>query len=154
MTYSEKLRDPRWQAKRLEIMQRANMRCEMCRDHEQELHVHHKHYSPGRDPWDYPASNLVCLCADCHDMHHKPQHKVMAYVLATNGEIRAAVNSLVPLLKQKADLRGFRAKFKGAAFLAMFKEADARIAQFETDFAALLDAAGDDISKILGGSKL
>lgn len=153
-SYSEKLSDPRWQAKRTEIMSRANFRCELCRDHEQQLHVHHKTYTNGRDPWDYPASNLICVCADCHTLHHLPEHKVSGYVLATNRGIKAAVEGLAPMLQQKAGLRGLRAKFKGAAFLAMFSEAEARIDRFEKDFAAMLAVAVRDVAAILGGSKL
>ena len=32
MGYSEKLKDPRWQKKRLEILERDNFRCQYCGD--------------------------------------------------------------------------------------------------------------------------
>lgn len=65
--YSEKLRDPRWQKKRLEILERDNWRCQLCFDGESMLHVHHRRYIPSRDPWDYPESCLVTLCESCHE---------------------------------------------------------------------------------------
>lgn len=65
-SYIEKLRDPRWQRKRLEIMQRANFACEACESTEKTLNVHHKLYRKGADPWDYADHELACLCEDCH----------------------------------------------------------------------------------------
>lgn len=67
MTYSEKLKDPRWQRKRLEILQRDDFMCLICQDSAQQLHVHHKQYRRGADPWDYPDSNFVTLCCECHE---------------------------------------------------------------------------------------
>jgi len=66
MDYSEKLKDPRWQKRRLEIMQRDDWRCMSCGDGESPLHVHHRRYIKGRDPWAYPESTLVTLCESCH----------------------------------------------------------------------------------------
>ena len=65
--YAEKLKDPRWQRKRLEIMERDAFACQMCDDAESPLHVHHKWYVWGNDPWDYPNDALVTLCLDCHE---------------------------------------------------------------------------------------
>lgn len=53
--YSEKLKDPRWQKKRLEIMARDFFTCQMCQCKDNTLHVHHRHYIGGREPWDYPG---------------------------------------------------------------------------------------------------
>jgi hypothetical protein len=64
--YSEKLRDPRWQKKRLEILQRDKFCCQKCFDTETTLHVHHRRYIPGRDPWEVPDDDLVTLCEVCH----------------------------------------------------------------------------------------
>lgn len=65
--YSEKLKDPRWQKKRLEIMQRDNWCCQKCFDDEATLHVHHRRYIPDRDPWDYRSEMLITLCENCHE---------------------------------------------------------------------------------------
>ncbi len=70
MTYSEKLRDPRWQKRRLEIMQEANFSCSYCNDKETMLVVHHMYYEFNNDPWDYPDHGLICLCDDCHSFGH------------------------------------------------------------------------------------
>jgi hypothetical protein len=67
MTYSEKLRDPRWQKKRLEIFQRDEWRCQGCGDSESTLHIHHRRYIQGREPWDYEDKLLLTLCEECHE---------------------------------------------------------------------------------------
>lgn len=66
MTYQEKLKDPRWQKKRLEIMERDNWQCQSCYDDESTLHIHHKYYMKC-DPWEYPEDALITLCAGCHE---------------------------------------------------------------------------------------
>ena len=66
MTYSEKLKDPRWQKRRLEIMNRDKFRCCLCYDGIKTLHVHHKYYTHDTEPWDYPDDVFQTLCEDCH----------------------------------------------------------------------------------------
>lgn len=66
MTYSEKLKDPRWQKKRLEILERDKFTCQECGDATKELNVHHRHYLPKADPWNYENEVLATLCRDCH----------------------------------------------------------------------------------------
>lgn len=65
-TYSEKLRDPRWQRKRLEIMERDEFKCRICGDDKTTLHIHHIRYLRGREPWEYREFYLVTLCEHCH----------------------------------------------------------------------------------------
>jgi cytochrome c553 len=65
-TYREKLLDPRWQKKRLEILDRDEWMCMKCGDMENTLHVHHQMYFFGVDPWDYPEGLLITLCESCH----------------------------------------------------------------------------------------
>lgn len=66
MTYSEKLQDPRWQKKRLEIMSRDDFRCIKCSSKTNTLTVHHFYYISGRMPWEYPDQSMVTLCRQCH----------------------------------------------------------------------------------------
>jgi hypothetical protein len=65
-TYSEKLRDPRWQKKRLQVLERDNWTCKMCSDKETELHVDHTSYSG--EPWEALDDQLQTLCKHCHKM--------------------------------------------------------------------------------------
>ena len=66
-SYSEKLKDPRWQRRRLEIMERDGWKCVMCKRKNQTLHVHHVAYLRGVDPWEHPRRGLISLCEKCHD---------------------------------------------------------------------------------------
>jgi hypothetical protein len=70
-TYSDKLKDPRWQKKRLEILERDGWACRQCGDDKNTLHVHHVRYLPKREPWDYPSEMLMALCADCHQVEYE-----------------------------------------------------------------------------------
>lgn len=65
-SYSEKLKDPRWQKKRLEIMNRDGFRCRDCGSDTDTLHVHHCHYAKG-DPWETPDEFLLTVCELCHE---------------------------------------------------------------------------------------
>lgn len=69
-SYTELLKDPRWQRKRLEIMEYWGFKCSHCGDRTKPLNVHHGAYEKGRNPWDYPDEMLHCLCDDCHDLAH------------------------------------------------------------------------------------
>jgi len=69
-TYWEKLKDPRWQRKRLEIMQRDDFTCSSCGNKEKHLNVHHKIYRKGAEPWEYDDDNFVTYCEVCHEEIH------------------------------------------------------------------------------------
>lgn len=69
-TYSELLRDPRWQRKRLEILNRSNFACDECNASDKTLNVHHKRYKKGAAPWEYDNNDLCSLCEDCHERRH------------------------------------------------------------------------------------
>lgn len=64
--YFEKLKDPRWQKKRLEIFQRDEFTCRKCGADDKTLQVHHRYYVSKRDPWDYPDICFETVCEDCH----------------------------------------------------------------------------------------
>lgn len=66
MTYSEKLKDPRWQRKRLEVMQTAGFSCQCCGESKKTLNVHHAYYERDFEPWEYPNKSLWCVCEECH----------------------------------------------------------------------------------------
>lgn len=70
MTYSEKLRSPRWQKKRLQILDRDHWSCLCCGSEDKNLQVHHVVYGK-RDPWDYPDELYQTLCEDCHEIRQE-----------------------------------------------------------------------------------
>jgi hypothetical protein len=70
MNYSEKLKNPKWQRRRLEILEDRDWTCERCRSKEKTLNVHHSVYHKGFDPWEYSNDDLIVLCEDCHKTIH------------------------------------------------------------------------------------
>jgi len=75
-SYSQKLRDPRWQRKRLQILERDDWTCQSCRETQIELQVHHLVYGR-RDPWDYPDDCYQTLCRDCHEKRQELTDKIV-----------------------------------------------------------------------------
>jgi hypothetical protein len=73
--YWEKLKDPRWQRKRLEIMQRDDFTCTRCNTATETLNVHHVRYIKGREPWEYENDLLKTLCESCHKETHEFKEK-------------------------------------------------------------------------------
>lgn len=65
--YLAKLRDPRWQKMRLAVFERDNWSCQKCFDSKATLHVHHRYYQSGSEPWEYRPDALVTLCQQCHE---------------------------------------------------------------------------------------
>lgn len=66
MKYSDKLKDPRWQQKRLKIFERDGWKCMGCGEKDITLNVHHIFYLPKTDPWNVPDGLLITLCETCH----------------------------------------------------------------------------------------
>lgn len=82
-TYAEKLKDPRWQKKRLEILSRDEWMCQLCQDSESMLVVHHRFYLKGKEPWEYADYCLVTLCQACHDHEHEGYPEYAANLIQT-----------------------------------------------------------------------
>lgn len=97
-SYWEKLKDPRWQKKRLEALQAADFACQCCYDSKETLHVHHKQYFKGREPWEYEIDQLAVLCETCHSEHHQSEDRLnlICSILDVEGPYsRDSVSSLV-----------------------------------------------------------
>jgi hypothetical protein len=65
--YVQKLKDPRWQKRRLQILSRDNFMCIQCSNTEECLNVHHRWYERGQEPWDASDDQLCTLCETCHE---------------------------------------------------------------------------------------
>jgi len=57
--------DPRWQKRRLEIMQRDGFKCIACGSASTTLNVHHKFYYG--ELWEVDDTDLQTLCEICHE---------------------------------------------------------------------------------------
>lgn len=99
--YAEKLLDQRWQQRKTSIQIRDQFTCQKCGAKNETVHVHHRHYIGGRDPWDYPDELLVLLCKKCHK--EEEECSGIIYDLAQalhqfgyfNTEIRDEINKLI-----------------------------------------------------------
>lgn len=56
--------------KRKDILKRDKNQCVKCGS-KNRLHVHHKKYIYGRNPWEYDNFFLEVLCANCHEKEHE-----------------------------------------------------------------------------------
>lgn len=96
--YWEKLKDPRWQRKRLEVLESNDFECEVCGDGESTLHVHHKQYFKGREPWEYDRRQLAVLCESCHSENHEaedPLNLVCSYLPLDGPYSRTTIASFI-----------------------------------------------------------
>ena len=78
MKYEDLLKDPRWQKRRLEIMQRDNFTCQHCGNGLNDgvpLNVHHIRYRRNLMPWEYDDADLTTLCEKCHKEEHSVETK-------------------------------------------------------------------------------
>lgn len=69
--YKAQYDDPRWQKRRLDILNLRGWKCEHCESEVKTLNVHHAYYVPQREVWRYPNWALKCLCNECHKSVHE-----------------------------------------------------------------------------------
>ena len=77
-------KDPRWQKKRLEILNRDDWKCRSCGtsgDAENNLNVHHAYYEGGKMPWEYDNQVLISWCNKCHTKRHEIQKTILLYLV-------------------------------------------------------------------------
>lgn len=105
MTYSEKLKDPRWQKKRLQILERDGWACRQCGIETETLHIHHMVYMG--EPWEAPDHLLVTLCEDCHvtfDEAWADAIKALSLVLRDNTWLPEDISIAVSTIRQNPDI--------------------------------------------------
>ena len=83
--YAEKLKDPRWQKKRLEVLSRDDWACVHCGETRLTLHVHHLKYTKG-EPWDISSEYLETLCKDCHNLTHQKLPEIQTPAAKKNDQ--------------------------------------------------------------------
>jgi len=96
--YQAKLKDPRWNLKRLEVLEACDFTCTRCRRSGVPLEVHHIAYKPRTEPWEYPTSNFEALCPRCHSDHHdafRPEAPMPA------DQVLAAARNIVSTIAAK-----------------------------------------------------
>lgn len=123
MNYADKLKDPRWQRRRLEIFSRDAWACQQCGNGKSELHVHHKEYSG--DPWDAPDNCLITMCASCHKAAHddtSKKDKDLALLLAYPARFNEYVEHQDKLVSQVAAIFDNNRSTSMAMLLERYRE--------------------------------
>ena len=110
MTYSERLRDPKWQRKRLEIMNRDGWACRDCSKSHNNLQVHHCRYA--KNPWEAEGIFLLTLCADCHQRRQQFEDaakNALAILLATSDirQVELIADQIAALASKQANYEVF-----------------------------------------------
>jgi uncharacterized OB-fold protein len=67
--YSEFINHPLWREKREDVFRLYGKKCSKCGS-TKFPHVHHKTYTRGKMPWEYPIENFIVLCERCHKASH------------------------------------------------------------------------------------
>lgn len=80
MKFFEQYKHPKWQEKRLLVLQSKNFKCQECGKKDQELHVHHPYYLKDTMVWDYPDDVLKCLCKTCHEKVHALDDRIKRWL--------------------------------------------------------------------------
>lgn len=70
MNFKKQIKSPKWQKRRLEILNRDNFTCQSCGSTDETLHVHHIKYNKDKMYWEYPDDLLITLCEECHSTEH------------------------------------------------------------------------------------
>ncbi|MBF0279108.1 MAG: hypothetical protein HQM13_15010 [SAR324 cluster bacterium] len=111
-SFQKKLKDPQWEKRRIEVLENAQWRCQLCGSKKEELHVHHSYHEKGKNPWDYPDSALIALCHSCHaEKTHKPsflsfnESRFLFAFIGENLERIAADLSIVARGRRHEDMR-------------------------------------------------
>lgn len=98
LTYSEQLKSPHWQRKRLEVLNAADWTCSCCGGKETTLHVHHRHYVKGRMAWEYEEHELAVLCEPCHAEEHEQRELLDTILMQANTSMGGAYPTAIGLL--------------------------------------------------------
>lgn len=68
MPYSEYLKTPEWQERRIKHLKKSDYRCQLCNMKSVTLNVHHRTYERRGHERD---EDLIVLCQECHEIFHK-----------------------------------------------------------------------------------
>lgn len=106
MDYKEQIKSPKWQRRRLEILQRDDFTCQICGCKEKMLHVHHTAYEKEKMIWEYPDEMLITLCEDCHEYEHALNECIEDYLCSIKE--RGVTNHEIHALLQYIDIQLFK----------------------------------------------
>lgn len=83
---------PKWQKKRLEILERDNFTCIECGAVDKTLHVHHSHYVKDKKYWEYSNCSFKTLCSECHEKEHESIKSIDPYKVKRLSDLLSALH--------------------------------------------------------------
>lgn len=102
--FSKELKSEEWDNKRKSILQRDGFTCCACGAFGKTLNVNHLSYEKGKEYWDYPDSNFVTLCKDCHKKVHGYKEGVLKKSLSELKEMAKVEKAKhIPIQEVKID---------------------------------------------------
>ncbi len=122
--YSEKLKDPRWQRRRLSVFERDNWTCQSCNRTDKTLHVHHLKYVSGLEPWEYDLSLLITYCDLCHNTEHligDKIHESLIEIVRSNKLLIKPVAELCILAEKWSEFPGKLKSFITESMISYLK---------------------------------
>lgn len=92
--YSEQVKSPLWQKKRLEVLNLRGFKCEICGNEKDQLHVHHRFYIKGRKIHEYDNDVLQVLCEKCHEREHEISKRtnIITQFISINEDCKENIN--------------------------------------------------------------
>lgn len=128
LTYSEKLKHPLWQKKRLLIFERDKWTCLSCNrnclKHGLTMHVHHIKYLPNIEPWEYDNSYLATYCELCHNTEHLIGGQInesLVELVRQNSIFIKPVSQLCILIEKWPEFQGMLKWFVDEAMISYLK---------------------------------
>ena len=103
MTYAQQLRHPKWEQRRLQVIEKAGSRCECCGNFgindgetsEVRFEIHHGYYTPGLMAWEYPDDVLYCLCPECHKDVQESMERAQYELAKRQLKLRMIIRDLI-----------------------------------------------------------
>lgn len=103
MDYKEQIKSPKWQRRRLEILQRDDFTCQICGCKDKMLHVHHTAYERNKMIWEYPDEMLITMCNECHSLEHNMDNLItkLLHMIKTRGVTNHEIITLLDFIDTK-----------------------------------------------------
>ena len=93
--YSDKLKHPKWQEKRLDVLSLKGYNCEACTNVNEQLQVHHINYIGGNEPWEYPNNNFLVLCDACHKKEHAYRDQALTNIYYAFEAVNLPIDNII-----------------------------------------------------------
>jgi hypothetical protein len=120
--YIQRLRDPRWQKRRLDILQRDDFSCQWCHHKNKELVVHHWWYEG--EPWEAPDEALMTMCVECHEEEERrwDSEQRLLMTLRKARIQRQSIDDFIDYLKEVPSMDATCGYFFGGILGSYIKE--------------------------------